>query len=104
MLASQLLDLLQGQTCDPGTCRMGLQGHRSVLEPTDARVLGSTVSLSQQPVKGTKVIIGTPFRGNTNHKDDSQGGSHYCRVNKVRLSWSTYRRTRLARIARRLPA
>src|SRR2546421_4495610 len=37
MRASQLLDLLQGHTCDPGVCRMGLQGHRSVLEPTDAR-------------------------------------------------------------------
>ena len=37
MRASQLLDLLQGQTFDLGGCRMGLQGHRSVLEPTDAR-------------------------------------------------------------------
>ena len=73
MRASQLLDLLQGQACDPGVCRMGLQGHRSVLEPTAARVLGSTESLSQQLVKGNKVIIETPFRGNTTHKDNSQG-------------------------------
>src|SRR2546421_5842462 len=73
MRATQLLDLLQGQTFDPGGCRMSLQGHRSVLEPTDARVLGSTESLSQQPVKGNKVIIETPFRGNTKHKDDFQG-------------------------------
>lgn len=45
MLASQLLDLLQGQAFGPGVCRMGLQVHRSVLAPTFARSWDQRVDL-----------------------------------------------------------